>query len=261
MAVTSVPGWIGQSAVDETGDRWMQAAGIKLRLGSTFWMSAMAGQSVEVTITLGSNHSYDRNDLINKLRALGSTPAVVVISGDLVAQSTGVPCLEFPSNLPNEYIILRNNAVIYGRGGQGGTVGVNVGQAGGPAILNSFGTRLRIENNGAIAGGGGGGGGARVGQNLVSGGSGGRPFGPAGEGTGRDSLNGYAATLAAPGAQPPDTRYGSHGGAGGNVGAAGAAGNKAGDQAEGYSGGAGGAALYGSAPTWTRVGTIYGSRL
>lgn len=253
---------IGSSAFAETGQRAMSAARAAVRLvARPGRLSEMIGRSVEVTITLGQNLSYDRNDLINKLRALGSTPAVVVISGDLVAQTTGVPCLEFPSNLPNEYILLRNNATIYGRGGQGGTVGVNVGQNGGPGILNSFGTRLRIENNGSICGGGGGGGGARVGSNLVSGGSGGRPFGPAGLGTGRDSLNGIAGTLDAPGPQPPNTRYGSHGGAGGQVGAAGAPGNKVGDQAEGYVGGAAGAALYGSAPTWTRVGTIYGSRL
>ncbi|WZB37735.1 receptor-recognizing protein [Erwinia phage COW86c] len=253
---------IGSSAFAETGQRAMSAARAAVRLvARPGRLSEMIGRSVEVTITLGQNLSYDRNDLINKLRALGSTPAVVVISGDLVAQTTGVPCLEFPSNLPNEYILLRNNATIYGRGGQGGTVGVNVGQNGGPGILNSFGTRLRIENNGAICGGGGGGGGARVGSNLVSGGSGGRPFGPAGEGTGRDSLNGIAATLAAPGPQPPDTRYGSHGGAGGQVGAAGAPGNKVGDQAEGYVGGQPGAAVYGNAPNWVKVGNIYGSRV
>lgn len=262
MAIVGVPGWIGESAAQETGQRWMLQAGQEVRLTAPFWMSAMAGLSKEITITLGANHNYDRNDLINKLRELGSTPAVVVISGDLVAQTTGVPCLEFPSNLPNEYILLRNNATIYGRGGQGGTVGVNVGQNGGPGILNSFGTRLRIENNGAICGGGGGGGGARVGgKNLVSGGSGGRPFGPAGEGTGRDSLNGIAATLDAPGPQPPDTRYGSHGGAGGQVGAAGAPGNKVGNQAEGYVGGQPGAAVYGNAPNWVKVGNIYGSRV
>ena len=253
---------IGTSAFNETGQRAMSAARAAVRLvASPGRLSEMIGRSVEITITLGANHNYDRNDLINKLRALGSTPAVVVISGDLVAQTTGVPCLEFPSNLPNEYVLLRNNATIYGRGGQGGTAGVNVGQNGGPGILNSFGTRLRIENNGSICGGGGGGGGARVGSNLVSGGSGGRPFGPAGLGTGRDSLNGIAATLDAPGPQPPNTRYGSHGGAGGNVGSAGAPGNKVGDQAEGYVGGQPGAAVYGNAPTWIKFGNIYGSRV
>ena len=260
MAITGPN--IGTSAFNETGQRAMSAARARVRLvASPGRLSEMIGRSVEVTITLGANHNYDRNDLINKLRALGSTPAVVVISGDLVAQTTGVPCLEFPSNLPNEYVHLRVNATIYGRGGMGGTVGVNVGQNGGPCILNSFGTRLRIENNGAICGGGGGGGGARVGQNLVSGGSGGRPFGAAGLGTGRDSLNGIAGTLAAPGPQPPNTRYGSHGGAGGDVGRAGASGNKVGDQAEGYVGGQPGAAVYGNAPNWIKVGNIYGSRV
>lgn len=253
---------IGSSAFAETGQRAMSAARAAVRLvARPGALSEMIGRSVEITITLGANHNYDRNDLINRLRALGSTPAVVVISGDLVAQTTGVPCLEFPSNLPNEYVLLRNNATIYGRGGQGGTAGVRVGQNGGPGILNSFGTRLRIENNGAICGGGGGGGGARVGSNLASGGSGGRPFGPAGLGEGRDSKDGIAGTLDAPGPQPPDTRYGSHGGAGGQVGAAGAPGNKVGDQAEGYVGGQPGAAVYGNAPNWVKVGNIYGSRV
>lgn len=261
MAVVGVPGWIGESAAQETGQRWMYQAGQVLRLSAPFWMSQMAGQSKEITIELGSNHNYDRNDLINRLRSIGATPAVVVISGDLVAQNVGVPCLEFPGDLPNAYVHLRINATIYGRGGQGGTAGVNVGQNGGPCILNSIGGRLRIENNGAICGGGGGGGGARVGKNLASGGSGGRPFGAAGIGQGRDKKDGIAGTLDAPGPQPPDTRFGSHGGAGGNVGAAGAPGNKAGNQAEGYSGGQPGAALYGSAPTWSKLGNVYGSRL
>lgn len=260
MAVTGVPGWIGESAAQETGQRWMYQAGQALRLTPPFYMSQFAGRSVEVTITLGQNLSYDRNDLINKLRALGSTPAVVVISGDLVAQNTGVPCLEFPSNLPNEYVILRVNATIYGRGGAGNSNGQTSGQPGGPCILNSIGTKLRIENNGSICGGGGGGGGVKL-SDVVSGGSGGRPYGAGGVASGRDSINGYAATLTAPGATPPKTRYGTTGGAGGNVGAAGAAGINDGGNITNYPGGAAGAALYGSAPTWTKLGNVYGSRL
>lgn len=218
----------------------------------------MIGRSREVSISVGGNLSYDRNALINTLRTYGSTPVRVIISGDLVAQNTGVPCLEFPANLPNEYVILQNNATIYGRGGNGGTAGPRVGSPGGHGILNSMGTRLRIENNGSICGGGGG---ARVGSNMVSGGSGGRPFGAAGIAEGRDSKDGYAATLAAPGAQAPTTRYNSYGGAGGQVGAAGASGYAQGDQAGGLAGGAAGHALYGSAPTWVRLGNIYGARL
>lgn len=254
---------IGSSAFAETGQRAMSAARAAVRLvARPGRLSEMIGRSVEVTITLGANHNYDRNDLINKLRALGSTPAVVVISGDLVAQNTGVPCLEFPSNLPNEYVHLRVNATIYGRGGNGATAGHRDGYPGGHCILNNIGTRLRIENNGAICGGGGGGGGARIGQNMVSAGSGGRPFGSAGIGEGRDKKDGIAATLSAPGPQPPNTRYGSHGGAGGNVGQPGASGFvSTGGQSTAYPGGAAGHALYGSAPQWIKLGNIYGSRV
>lgn len=262
MAVVGVPGWIGESAAQETGQRWMYQAGQVLRLTPPFWMSQMAGQSKEITITLGANHNYDRNDLINRLRSIGATPAVVVISGDLVSMNTGVPCLEFPGDLPNAYVVLRNNATIYGRGGGGGTGGHGDGYPGGHCILNSIGGRLRIENNGAICGGGGGGGGARVGgSNITSGGSGGRPFGPAGIGQGRDSHDGYAATLTAPGPTPPKTRYGSIGGAGGDVGQPGVTSTYPGGQGSAYPGGQPGAALYGSAPTWTRLGNVYGSRL
>ncbi|QPX73627.1 putative distal long tail fiber assembly catalyst [Cronobacter phage vB_CsaM_Cronuts] len=46
MAIVGVPGWIGSSAVDETGERWMAQAGAKVRLTTPFYMSRMAGQSV-----------------------------------------------------------------------------------------------------------------------------------------------------------------------------------------------------------------------
>lgn len=46
MAIVGVPGWIGSSAVAETGQRWMSAAGSAVRIGAPFWMSQMANQSV-----------------------------------------------------------------------------------------------------------------------------------------------------------------------------------------------------------------------
>lgn len=46
MAIVGVPGWIGTSAVAETGQRWMSAAGSAVRIGAPFWMSQMANQSV-----------------------------------------------------------------------------------------------------------------------------------------------------------------------------------------------------------------------
>lgn len=45
MAVVNVPGWIGQSVVDETGERWMATAGPRLGLNPPFWMGSMAGKS------------------------------------------------------------------------------------------------------------------------------------------------------------------------------------------------------------------------
>lgn len=46
MAIVGVPGWIGASAVSETGERWMAAAGAKVGVGTPFWMSTLAGKSV-----------------------------------------------------------------------------------------------------------------------------------------------------------------------------------------------------------------------
>jgi hypothetical protein len=53
MAVVGVPGWIGESAAQETGQRWMYQAGQALRITPPFWMSQMAGQSVyNITVTI-----------------------------------------------------------------------------------------------------------------------------------------------------------------------------------------------------------------
>lgn len=46
MAIVGVPGWIGSSAVGETGQRWMSAAASAVRIGAPLWMSQMANQSV-----------------------------------------------------------------------------------------------------------------------------------------------------------------------------------------------------------------------
>lgn len=252
--------YLGTSAFNETGQRQMSLARQVLRLTpKPGALSEMVGRSREITFTYGADHNFNPDYVINQLRSIGSTPARVEIVGDLVAYSTGVPCLSFPGDLPNEYVhLVINGVTVYGRGGQGGTAGVNVGQNGGHAIFNGIGTRLRIQNNGAIASGGGGGGGARVGSNLVSGGSGGRPFGAAGIGEGRDSKDGYAASLADPGPTPPATRYGSQGGAGGQVGQAGATSTYPGGQGSAYPGGASGHAVYGSSPQWLATGAIYG---
>ncbi|ELR2335659.1 receptor-recognizing protein, partial [Salmonella enterica] len=106
MAVVGVGGWIGSSAKAETGNDWMSGAMRTLGVSVPGWMSQLAGKSKEAHYSIGANHSYNKDTLVNYLRSLGSTAVVVTITGDLVSHSSAVPCLEFPSNLPNSYITL-----------------------------------------------------------------------------------------------------------------------------------------------------------
>ncbi|EFN0061508.1 MULTISPECIES: receptor-recognizing protein [Enterobacteriaceae] len=261
MSISNVPGWIGSSAVSETGQRWMSAARTTVQLSAAGNMSQMAGRSKEIYYSIGANHNYNKDTLISYLRSVGSTPVVVTITGDLVSTSSTVPCLDFPGDLSNSYInlVINGGVTIYGRGGNGGSN--SAGSAGGAAIKNAIGTRLRITNNGAIAGGGGGGGGGYwdagfVGAYLVGGG-GGRPFGAAGRYSGNGGAAAGAASLTAPGTGSGVNA--NHGGTGGNVGAAGGA--CYGNSGNRYGGGAAGAAVMGNAPQWIAVGAIYGSRV
>ena len=158
MAVVGVGGWIGSSAKAEAGNEWMSGAMRTLGVPVPGWMSQLAGKSKEVQYSIGANHNYNKDTLINYLRSIGTTAAVVTITGDLVSYSSAVACLEFPSDLQNSYItlIINSGVTVYGRGGNGGSN--SAGSAGGAAIQNGIGNRLRITNRGAIAGGGGGGG-------------------------------------------------------------------------------------------------------
>ena len=260
MAVVGVGGWIGSSAKAETGKDWMSAAMGTLGVPVPGWMSQLAGKSKEVQYSIGANHNYNKDTLINYLRSIGSTAAVVTITGDLVSYSSAVACLEFPSDLQNSYItlIINSGVTVYGRGGNGGSN--SAGSAGGAAIQNGIGNRLRITNRGAIAGGGGGGGGGNRGR-LIFGGGGGRPFG-AGGSSSHMSSGAAAGTISAPGrgsvGEGSLSAY--TGGSGGNVGAGGGRCNTHGNGTE-YNGGAAGAAVTGNAPRWDAVGAIYGSRV
>ncbi|MFY7323367.1 MULTISPECIES: receptor-recognizing protein [Enterobacter cloacae complex] len=231
MPIVGVPGWIGSSAVSVTGQRWMSAARTAVQLSAAGNMSQLAGCSKEIHYSIGANHNYNKDTLINYLKSQGSTPVVVTITGDLVSFSSGVPCLDFPSSLTNSYISLVINAgvTVYGRGGNGG-----------------------------VKGGGG---------NSADGGmgGGGRPFGVAN--TTRPPASGSRAatsgtlTAAGIGAQyligTTAVQYTC--GSGGNVGAAGAA--ATGRLGTMYGGGAAGKAVTGNVPTWTKVGAIYGARV
>ncbi|UPW42358.1 hypothetical protein EBPHNEJP_00060 [Salmonella phage CF-SP2] len=251
MAVVGIPGNIGSSAKAETGQAWMSAAAVQLRLpGSAVWMSQFAGRSKEeIWEWGGENHSFNKDWLIGELRARGGTPVVINIRAHQVSYTPGVPLFEFPGDLPNAYITLNIYADIYGRGGTGGVAYLG-GNPGGDCIHNWIGNRLRINNQGWICGGGGGGGGFRVGH-TEAGGGGGRPLGAGGVSS--LNLNGDNATLGAPGrGYQLGTGYAGTGGDVGNPGSA---------SSEGAGGGAAGRAVVGTSPQWINTGNIAGSWL
>lgn len=256
MAVVGVPGWIGSSSVNETGQRWMSQAAGQLRLGVPCWMSQFAGRSREIIHTLGADHNFNGQWFRDRCFEAGSTPIVFNITGDLVSYSRDVPLFFMYGDTPNEYVQLNIHGVtMYGRGGNGGSN--SPGSAGGHCIQNDIGGRLRINNGGAIAGGGGGGGGGNRGR-LVFGGGGGRPFGSGGSSS-HMSSGATAGSIYAPGSgsvgEGSLSAY--TGGNGGEVGSAGGRCNTHGTGTE-YNGGGAGYAVIGSAPTWINRGAIYG---
>lgn len=261
MAVVGVPGWIGSSAVNETGQRWMSQAAGQLRLGVPCWMSQFAGRSREIIHTLGADHNFNGQWFRDRCFEAGSAPIVFNITGDLVSYSKDVPLFFMYGDTPNEYVQLNIHGVtMYGRGGNGWAAGAIGASDGGVCIQNDIGGRLRINNGGAIAGGGGGGGGYSQANNwagkYVCGGGGGRPFGLGGNNGAR--WPGGNASLTSPGAGG-NTGTGYYAGGGGEVGQPGQYANPG----SGYSTPPTnpGAAVAGSAPTWQNVGAIYGSRV
>ncbi len=263
MAVVGIPGWIGESAAQETGHRYMYQARQVLRLPGDGWMSEMAGRSKEIELTYGANHNLGYDWLVGVLASYGTIPVVVNITGSWVAANTSGPCIYIPASLQNEYIklVIHSGVMVSGRGGDGATIGSRYGKPGGVGITNEIGGRLHIYNYGSICGGGGGGGGVSLNSNIVSAGSGGRPFGLGGTGEGRDSQSGYTASIDSPGATPPATRFDTVGGAGGDVGQNGGAGYFSGGKATIEPPGAAGAAVNGNSPSWYVQGAIYGSRV
>lgn len=287
MAVAS--GWVGSSAKSETGEQWMSAAATKLRITARpFMMSAMVGQSVErnVAYSIGANNSYTNATLINYANGLANrsiTNLTITVTGTIISNTTGAPCLNFAAAPFNEFksvhLIINSGIRVSGRGGNGASLTMTGGAwkafiaatAGGAAITNSIGTKLRITNNGIISGGGGGGGGAAFQNNDDSdngaAGGGGCPLGAAGVrgATNNGGVSGAAGTATGAGAGASDsgssnTSKAGNGGAWGTAGGAGSSTGGSGNKKT-SGGGAAGAALNGTAPTWTTVGTINGSRL
>lgn len=281
MAVTTVPGWIGQSAVSETGKNWMTEARVALRLSAAGYLSEMAGRSVEQTVnySIGTNNAYSNATLINYANGLGNrsiTNLIITVTGTIISNTAGAPCLNFSAAPFNEFksvhLIINSGIRVSGRGGNGASLTMTGGAfksfiaatAGGVGITNSIGTKLRISNNGIISGGGGGGGGAACVYDESddgAAGGGGCPLGAAGQrgATNNGGVSGAAGTATGAGAGGKSGN--ATGGAGGGFGAAGATGVAGSGTRKTSGGAAAGAALNGSAPTWGTLGTIQGSRL
>ena len=259
MAIVGIPGWIGESAVNETGQRWMDAAMRDVRVAVPGWMSSMAGQSKEIIHTLGADHNFNGQWFRNRCFDAGSAPIVFNITGDLVSYTKDVPLFFMYGDTPNEYVTLNIHGGVHmwGRGGNGSVNG-SPGTNGGDVIQNDIGGRLRIWNYGVIASGGGGGGAASLQNswpaNATAGGGGGWPFGLGGGGV---NWPGGNASSDGPGGGGNAGQFGGGGGGG----AGGAGGDGWGNHLSRSGGGAPGRAVFGSSPSWGATGTIYGSWL
>ena len=181
MAIQPAPGWMGISALNETGKNWMGEARVVVRLPFSGWVSEMGNKSKESIIELGYNENFDSNWLIDWMRAQPSDVGVVInVTSQMASRATNMPCLHFPADLNFPYIRLNINpgCFVSGRGGNGGGSWSNstTGYPGGTGIHNLIGARLQINNQGEIAGGGGGGMGSSS-SGLYGPGGGGRPMG------------------------------------------------------------------------------------
>ncbi|PEH74290.1 receptor-recognizing protein [Edwardsiella tarda] len=254
MAIATIPGWIGSSAVAETGERWMSAARRAVRLSPSGWMSEMAGRSKEILVTLnGSNNGFSSTWLVEHIEGLvnGNITGHVI----KIVITSGTTLINDPSNLEEEVIyipdtwgactniIIENHGRILGRGGNGGGQWRG-GEPGYHAIQNDLGTKLIIRNHGIIAGGGGGGSSAHreISGGREYGGGGGAPLGLGGR---APYANGNNASIDNPGS---GAEYAGKGGGWGQNGAN-----------DSYSGGKAGMAVRNKAPTWEVRGTIYGA--
>jgi hypothetical protein len=194
-------------------------------------------------------------------------------TGTIQSSSTGTPALTISGSFPNG-VSLINNALIVGRGGNGGTGGVSGavnGTAGAPAgTAISASVPVSITNNSTVAGGGGGGGGGGLAQN--SGGPGGGGGGGIGVSAGgpAPAAGGVTATPGSPGTTTaagsggagrtdPRGSTGGRGGDGGGYGSSGATGGTSGFGRPGSGGGSAGPATVGNSfITWVATGTRLG---
>lgn len=237
-------------------------------------MSNFYGKSNTFSFSFAGGTNVDLRSAAISAGWGGSSAVIATNTGTITSASTGSAALTISGAFPGG-VSLINNALIVGRGGNGGTGGngtpLSAGTPGGGAgTALSVSTPVSITNNSTIAGGGGGGGGGggRAAKTSAAGGGGGGGIGistggPAG-------INGFpassagtpgTATTAGPGGGNGGG-FGGPGGAGGGYGSTGTGGT-AGLQptsAAGGSGGAGGSCTAGNVNiTWVAVGTRYGA--
>lgn len=227
--MTVQSGWVGKSALDETGKNWMSEAGGVLRLGTPFWMSAMVGRSKELIINLdGHNHNFSSDWLVNHMSDLcggnwNDQIFIINVGSGVQLVSEQKPgqgnwygnlyngqCMWFGGNMALcKSITINNSGYILGRGASAVNADV-VGRPTGyqpPAPRGAHGIvcdnlpagKLIINNWGVISGGGGastGSGGTEKWNNGepftrgTLGGQGGAPFGLGGRAYGGQMGNG-----------------------------------------------------------------------
>ena len=225
---TSVRGLAGKAAGVSIGMNELQG-----KSAAAFASNTISATTTQQTINISTLAGY----------VAGRTTATITVNSGVTiySTSTSTPALTISGATTGDSIVLINNGVIMGKGGDGGS---SPAQAGGPAL--SISANISITNNGYIVGGGGagygmGGGGAGGGKagdasTTVFGGAGG-----ALGATGGNGSNYYAGTLNYP---PYLVTRISTGGGGGRIipgqGGLGADALVNGTQVPGTGGGAGG---------------------
>ena len=130
MAVTTVPDgsdnqqYLKQVKLDDK-------ARVALRLSAAGYLSEMAGRSVEQTVnySIGTNNAYSNATLINYANGLGNrsiTNLIITVTGTIISNTAGAPCLNFSAAPFNEFksvhLIINSGIRVSGRGGNGASL-------------------------------------------------------------------------------------------------------------------------------------------
>lgn len=270
----------GQKLSDYVGKKWYKADGTEGTFSNPIKLSDFYGTSKIIllfkrTITISSN---DSTSFVVTRRCVNlgwDTYTPLDITVNVNAKQSTFSDEDFLYTAPAGSKLTINigaGGKLLGRGGGGGAPGGRIfgarggsGYSGGVALTITK-MLTTVTNNGVIAGGGGGGGG---GTGTTSGGADGAGYFGGGGGGGAGFPVGVGYFSVGPAGADGTETTGGNGGTnegggsanGGKGGARGATGS-AGGGAQGGTGGVAGAAVYGNNRiTWSKVGTIYGTRI